>query len=79
MSAPTISAETAAHVLSHFGRGGYPAGTFTQHLLSAFATADEVNIARLTEAFPEYGAAIAAASYDPDGIARLQQIAAGAA
>lgn len=76
---PTITPETAAHVLWMFGRGGYSPGTFTQHLLGAFNIADEVNFTRLETAYPEYAAAVAAAQYDPDGVARLQQIAGGAA
>lgn len=72
---PTIPAEVAAHVLWHFGHGGYPAGSFTQHLLSAFATADEVNFHQLTNAFPAYGAAVAAMQYDPQGVTNLQALA----
>ncbi|MGW0312070.1 hypothetical protein [Streptomyces flavidovirens] len=76
-SAPTIPAETANHVLFHYGRGGYQAGSFTTYILSAFATADEVNFHRLATAFPDYGAAVAAIQYDRDGVAHLQRIADG--
>lgn len=78
-SIPTITPETANHVLFHFGRGGYQPGSFTTHLLSAFATADEVNFHRLADAFPEYGAAVAAIQYDPQGVTTLQAIASGKA
>jgi predicted dienelactone hydrolase len=78
-SSPTISAETANHVLFHFGRGGYQAGSFTTHLLSAFAAADQQNFHHLAEAFPEYGAAVAAIQYDPNGVTNLQTIARGEA
>ncbi|TVL89821.1 hypothetical protein [Streptomyces sp. SAJ15] len=74
---PAIPAETANHVLWHYGHGGYQAGTFTQHLISAFATADMVNKAKLAEVYPDYAAAVIAAEYDPDGIANLQRIAGG--
>lgn len=74
-STPTIPAEVANHVLAHFGAGGYQAGSFTTHLLCAFATADEVNFHRLAAAFPEYGAAVAAIQYDPHGVTALQRIA----
>lgn len=73
-----IPAETAQHVLWQFGHGGYPAGTFTQHLLSAMAAADPTNFARLAGAFPEIGAAVDLAQNHRDGIAQLQHIAAGA-
>lgn len=76
-TAPAIDAETANHVLFHFGAGGYQAGSFTTHLLCAFATADEVNFHRLAAAFPEYGAAVAAIQYDPKGVTTLQAIARG--
>lgn len=77
MTQPSIDAETANHVLFHFGAGGYQAGSFTTHLLSAFATADEVNFHRLAAAFPEYGAAVGAMQYDPHGVTNLQAIARG--
>lgn len=70
-----ISSETANHVLAHFGRGGYEAGTFTQHLLSAISAADPANQARLALGFPELVAAVQLAQYEFDGIDRLQQIA----
>jgi hypothetical protein len=77
MDQPTIPAEVANHVLFHFGCGGYQAGSFTTHLLCAFATADEENFHRLASAFPEYGAAVAAIQYDPLGVTALQRLAGG--
>jgi len=75
---PRIPADVAAHVLFHYGReGGYQAGSFTTALLSAMGTADPSNLDRLAVGFPEYVAAVTAIQYDPNGIARLQDIAAG--
>ncbi|MFE2497152.1 hypothetical protein [Streptomyces scopuliridis] len=79
MTTPTIPAETANHVLAHFGRGGYQAGTFTQHLIAALCAADMDNKAKLATAYPDYAAAVIAMEYDPDGAAHLQRIAAGEA
>lgn len=77
-SSPTISREVAAHVLSHFGRpGGYPAGDWTESLISLIDRADMTHRARLCGAFPDYGAAITLAKYDENGIATLQAIAGG--
>jgi hypothetical protein len=76
-SAPTIPAETANHVLFHFGRGGYQAGTFTQILIAALCAADMTNKAKLADAYPDYAAAVIAMEYDPDGAANLQRIAGG--
>lgn len=78
--APTIPPEVAGHVLGLFGHdGGTQPGTFHEYLLHAISSADPDNRDRLATAFPAYGAAVAAASYDPDGIANLQRIAGGAA
>lgn len=76
-SSPTISRETAAHVLSHFGRGGYPAGDWTESLISVIVRADRTNGAKLSLAFPDYGAAIDLAKNHEAGIAILQAIARG--
>ncbi|MEW2147732.1 hypothetical protein AB0909_00600 [Streptomyces albidoflavus] len=72
-----ISSEIASHVLAHFGHGGYEAGTFTRHLLSAMDTADPVNLAALGRAFPAYAAAVVGIKYDPEGVAFLQRLASG--
>ncbi|MCK2144852.1 hypothetical protein MWG58_28845 [Streptomyces sp. WAC00276] len=74
---PAISPEIAAHVLAHFGHGGYEAGTFTRHLLSTMDTADPANLTRLGEAFPAYAAAVVGIKYDPEGVAFLQRLANG--
>lgn len=77
MNAPTITRETAWHVLWHYGRGGTQPGSFTQRLMEVMDAADVTNFHILADAYPELGAAMAAAKNDPDGIADLQRIAAG--
>lgn len=77
LSSPTIPADVAAHVLSHFGRGGYPAGDWAESLISLIDRADMVHRAKLANAFPEYGAAVLMAKYDEEGIATLQRIVQG--
>lgn len=74
---PTIPAETANHVLFHYGHGGYQAGTFTQLLIQTIDHADIVNQDKLALAYPDYVAAIHGVQYDPHGIANLKRIAAG--
>jgi hypothetical protein len=71
---PNISAKVAAHVLSHFGRGGYPAGDWTESLITLIDRADMANRAKLLTAFPDYGAAVLLAKYDENGIATLRAI-----
>jgi len=71
---PTIPPDVAAHVLSHFGRGGYPAGAWTESLITLIDSADMANRARLLGAFPEYGAAVLLAKYDEEGIATLHRL-----
>ena len=74
----TIPAETAAHVLFHYGRdGGYQAGSFTDQLITTIDMADPGNRDKLAAGFPDYVAAVVAIQYDPQGVARLQEIAAG--
>jgi len=73
----TIPADVAAHVLSHFGRGGYPAGDWTETLITLIDRADMTNRAKLAAAFPDYGAAVLLAKYDEEGIATLQRILQG--
>lgn len=70
-----FNAATANHVLWHFGQGGYKPGGFVEALLSAFTKADPINRARLGEAFPGLGAALATADL-PDGIEALREVAA---
>ena len=75
-----ITREVAAHVLSHFGReGGYPAGDWTESLISLIDRADFTNRAKLAQPYPDYSAAINLAKYDDNGIDTLQRIAAGGA
>lgn len=69
-----ITPETAAHVLFHLGRGGWPASQFIQHLLRSFETADIVNRARLGVGFPEYLAAFELYRSSDSGVAKLQAI-----
>jgi hypothetical protein len=77
-SSPTIPPDVAAHVLFHYGReGGYQAGSFTTSLLTTIGMADPSNLDRLAAGFPAYVAAVTAIQYDPNGIERLQDIAAG--
>lgn len=73
-SPTTIPADVAAHVLSHFGRGGYPAGDWTESLISLIDRADMTNRAKLVSAYPEYGVAVLIAKYDEEGIAVLQRL-----
>jgi hypothetical protein len=76
---PTITADTARHVLWHYGApGGQQPGSFTQRLMQAADSADLQNLAILGTAYPELVAAITAAKLDPDGITELQRIAGGA-
>lgn len=76
-SHPTISTDTAAHVLAHYGKpGGIPAGDWTAQLITLIDQADITNLARFAAGFPGYAAAITAMKYDPDGVAYLQDIAA---
>lgn len=70
-----IPAEVAAHVLSHFGRGGYPAGDWSESLITLIDRADMTNRAKLLAAFPEYGAAVLLAKYDEEGISKLKRAA----
>jgi hypothetical protein len=74
--APVVTSTVAAHVLWQASRGGYPAGSFTTQLLTAWNTADDGNAARLTAAFPEYGAALVLLG-EPRGVERLRAIAGG--
>lgn len=76
---PSIPAEVAAHVLNHYGRGGYPAGDWTADLISLIDRADMVHRAKLATTFPDYGDAVLLAKYDENGIAVLQAIALGEA
>ena len=75
-NSPTIAAETARHVLWHYGaNGGYQPGSFTQRLMEAIAAADVVHTARLRVMYPELVDAMVLAGTSRDGIARLQEAA----
>lgn len=76
-TAPAIDAETANHVLAHFGHDGYQPGSFTEQLITTIAMADMENSARLAAAYPELVGAVLIAKYDENGIAYLQGIARG--
>lgn len=70
-----ISGEQAAHVLHHFGEGGFPPGAFTRTLIHAMTMADPANLAALALGFPGYAAAVRLAKDDFGGVVRLRQIA----
>lgn len=71
-----ITPVIAAHVLAHFGRGGYGAGSFAADLIMLIARADPDNRARLLCPFPGYVAAVNLAQNTTAGIGRLAEIAA---
>ncbi|GHG15451.1 hypothetical protein ACFFSH_39875 [Streptomyces filamentosus] len=72
-----ITPEVANHVLAHYGRGGYQAGSFTEQIIKAIDMADVDNRDKLAHGFPGYVAAVVAIQYDPNGVAHLKAIAAG--
>jgi hypothetical protein len=73
---PTIPAETARHVLWHWGQpGGAQPGSFTQKLMQAIDSADRINTEMLRVVYPALVGALK--SSDPDTVAHLQRIAAG--
>ena len=73
-----ITAETARHVLWHYGRPeGYRPGSFTQKLMQTIDAADVVHTARLRTAYPELVDAMFLAANERDGIARLTALANG--
>lgn len=76
-NAPTITRETAWHVLWHYGKRGVEPGRFTSLLMQTMDAADITNFHILADAYPELGAAMAAAKNGPDGIKELQRIATG--
>ncbi|MFD9192940.1 hypothetical protein ACFWCA_32600 [Streptomyces phaeochromogenes] len=73
--APTISMETAAHVLFQERLGGWPPSTFASKLLDLWTSADTDNAEHLADAFPEYAAAIALLKSGQPGIEQLRAIA----
>lgn len=77
-TSPTITKETARHVLWVFAcEGGYQPGSFTQKLLELLACADPVNAFKLAMTFPAEAEAVRMAKNDKDGIAKLTAIATG--
>ena len=73
---PTITAETARHVLWHWGQpGGAQPGSFTQKLMQAIDSADRINAELLRVVYPALVAALKDGT--PDTVTYLQRIAAG--
>jgi hypothetical protein len=73
-TSPTVSSETARHVLWHYGAdGGYQPGSFTQKLMATIDAADVVNKARLRAVYPELVDAMNLAANREDGIRSIQQ------
>lgn len=70
-----ITAEVAAHVLCHYGAGGYRAGSFTMALIEVIARADPQNRALLALGHPAYVAAVNLIDRTTDGVAKLSEIA----
>lgn len=72
----TITAETARHVLWHWGRdGGVQPSTFTQKLMQAIDSADLINTETLRVVYPALVAALKDGNVDT--VAHLQAIARG--
>lgn len=69
-----ITGEEAAHVLAHYGEGGFRAGNFTMGLIELMIRADPRNMALLCDAFPGHGAAVRL-SQRIGGIHELRKIA----
>lgn len=79
LRSPEITREVAAHVLAHFGAGGYHPGSFYRDLILLIARADPSRRRRLALAEPAYVLAVWMAQDSADGVAALQAIAAGTA
>ncbi|MFI6033015.1 hypothetical protein ACIBBD_02295 [Streptomyces sp. NPDC051315] len=77
-SSPTIPAETARHVLWHWGQpGGCQPGSFTQSLMTTIERADRVHAEKLRIIYPDYVAALK--DGDLGIVTQLQAIANGEA
>lgn len=72
-----IGAHAAAHVLAHYGEGGYRPGDFTRSLIETITRADPSNMYRLGILYPGYVAAVRLARDTIGGIDLLRVIAAG--
>ncbi|MFD4547207.1 hypothetical protein [Streptomyces sp. NPDC058466] len=76
-NSPTITVETARHVLWRYDRdGGAQPGSFTVHLMAAIEAADVQNRAILRNAYPALTEALHLARYDEEGLAKLRELAA---
>jgi hypothetical protein len=53
-----ITEEEAAHVLAHYGEGGFRAGSFTMALIELMIRADVRNLGLLSIPYPGYGEAV---------------------
>lgn len=69
--------EVAQHVLWHKGDTnlGLQPGSFVTRLLQAIEVADSHNLARMSEGFPEYVAAMSAVRVEPWGLEWLRSMA----
>lgn len=76
MSEGLITPTIAAHVLYHYGAGGYEAGSFTRRLIDLITRADPQNRALLELGFPGYVEAVNLADRTSVGI-NLLKVAAG--
>lgn len=78
MARPVVAPEDAVHVLGALDLpGGVNGGHFTSKLVDLMLThADPDNLARLSQGFPSLAEAVRLYRHEPDGTARLQQIAA---
>jgi hypothetical protein len=72
----TITPHMAAHVLHHYGAGGYEPGSFIKGLIAVIARADLVNRERMALGFPGYVAGVNLADRTPNGIEILGKCAA---
>ena len=77
LRAPEITREVAAHVLAHFGAGGYHPGSYVRDLILLIARADPQRRRRLALAEPAYVLAVALAQDTAHGVEALHTIAAG--
>lgn len=72
-----IGAHAAAHVLAHYGEGGYQPGDFTRYLIETITRADPSNMYRLGVLYPGYVAAVRLARDTLWGVGFLRAVATG--